>query len=184
MRRTLAIAVLFTTLAAWAQEGGRTDGAEGSEQGKGGYDKPSGSSRLSLVVNWGAEVPVGLSPPLSGSAPRNGPPLYLGGTFSVWMYPWFLLDVHGSYGFNTGRVNALVGPRFRTATWPVSASLGLRAGAIYDPTVGLRFGLSPVASVEMIFIKHLLVGLDGSFDIPIAGNGSALRIGLVAGWRF
>ena len=74
----------------------------------------------------------------------------------------------------------------RTTTWPVAASLGLRAGAIYDstPGVGLRFGLSPVATFELILAKHLLVGLQGSFDIPLAGNGSSLRIGLNVGWRF
>ncbi len=183
MKQLLYIALLVTAAPALAQEGGRTDGAEGSEQGKGGYDKPSGSSRFSLTLNWGASIPVGLPAPLGGLG-FTGAPLYLGGTASLWMYDWFLLDAHGSYAFNTGRVNILVGPRFRTATWPVSASLGLRAGAILDPQVGLRFGLSPVAAVELIFIKHLLLGLEGSFDLPLAGNGSALRIGLNVGWRF
>lgn len=185
MNRFLTLAVLFTALGAAAQEGGRTDGAEGSEVGKGGYPRASGSSRISLVLDWGANLPVGGTPPLSGLGP-SGPPLYLGGTVSFWMYDWFLLDGHGSYAFNTGKVNALIGPRFRTATWPVAASLGLRAGAIYDPApgVGLRFGLSPVATFELILAKHLLVGLQGSFDLPLAGNGSSLRIGLNVGWRF
>jgi hypothetical protein len=183
MRRSLFVAVLFTALGAAAQEGGRTDGPEGSEQGKGGYEKPSGSGRISILVNWGASVPVGQTPPLGGNG-FTGAPLYLGGTLSFWMYDWFLLDAHGSYALNTGRTNILVGPRFRTSTWPVAASLGLRAGAILDPQIGVRFGLSPIATVEMIFIKHIVVGLEGSFDIPISGNGSSLRVGLMLGWRF
>jgi hypothetical protein len=183
MRRSLFVAVLFTALAAAAQEGGRTDGAEGSEQGRGGYQKPSGSGRFSIALNWGASIPVGVQPPLGGNG-VTGAPMYLGGTASLWMYDWFLLDAHGSYAFNTGRTHILVGPRFRTSTWPVAASLGLRAGAILDPQIGLRFGLSPIGTLEMIFLKHLLVGLEGSFDIPLAGNGSALRVGLNLGWRF
>lgn len=183
LNRSLFAALFLTTLTAFAQEGGRTDGAEGSEQGKGGYEKPSGSGRFSLMVNWGASVPLGVQPPLGGNG-FTGAPLYLGGTASFWMYDWFLVDAHGSYAFNTGRANVLVGPRFRTSTWPVSASLGVRAGAIVDPQVGLRFGLSPVATLEMIFFKHLLVGLEGSFDIPISGNGSDIRVGLNLGWRF
>lgn len=183
MRPFVLITALLAACAAGAQEGGRTDGPEGSEVGKGGYPRPSGSSRLSLMIDWGAALPVGTVQPLGGLGPQ-GAPLYLGGTFSFWMYDWFLLDAHGSYAFNAGRVNALIGPRFRTATWPVAASLGLRAGAIYDPSTGLRFGLSPVATVELILMKHLLLGLQGSFDIPLAGNGSLLRIGLNVGWRF
>lgn len=181
--RALCLTLLFTAFAAAAQEGGRTDGAEGSEQGKGGYERPSGSGRLSLVLNWGASAAVGVNPPLSGNT-FTGPPLYLGGTASLWMYEWFLFEAHGSYAFNSGRTNVLLGPRFRTNTWPVSGSLGLRAGAILDPQAGLRFGLSPVASVEMIFFKHLLLALEGSWDIPIAGNGSGVRVGLNLGWRF
>lgn len=185
MKRFLALTLLFTALGAAAQEGGRTDGPEGSEVGKGGYPRASGSSRISVLLDWGANLPVGGVSPLGGLG-AQGAPLYLGGTVSFWMYDWFLLDGHGSYAFNTQRVNVLIGPRFRTATWPVSASLGIRAGAIYDltPGVGLRFGLSPIATFEMIFAKHLLVGLQGSFDIPLAGNGSSLRIGLNVGWRF
>ena len=183
MKKLLYLAVLFTALAAVAQEGGRTDGAEGSEQGKGGYEKPSGNGKFSIALNWGASIPVGLNAPLGGNG-FTGAPLYLGGTVSLWMFDWFLLDAHGSYAFNTGRTNILIGPRFRTNTWPVSASLGIRAGAIIDPQVGLRFGLSPVATVDMIFIKHVLLGLEASFDVPVAGNGASLRVGLNLGWRF
>ncbi len=182
MRRVFGFVVLFAAFDAAAQEGGRTDGAEGSEQGKGGYEKPSGNGKFSVVLNWGASLPVGAQAPRSGTG--NQAPLYLGGTVSLWMFDWLLFDAHGSYAFNTGRTNLLVGPRFRTSTWPVSASLGIRAGAIFDPQVGLRFGLAPVASVEMFVIKHLLVGLEGSFDVPLSGNDSGLRIGLTVGWRF
>lgn len=178
MRRSLFLAVLFSALAASAQEGGRTDDKEGSEVGKGGYDKPL-SGKFSLAFDWGASIAT--RAPLSGV---SGAPLYLGGTFSFWMADWFLLDAHGSYSFDRQRTAILVGPRFRTWTWPISGSLGLRSGMIYEPNIGLRFGLSPIASLDMIFARHFIAGLEGCVDVPIEGTGASVRVGLNLGWRF
>jgi hypothetical protein len=176
MRRLLCIAAFALALCASAQEGGRTDGPEGSEVGKGGFDRPL-IGKFSLALDWGASFNTA---PLSG----NAAPLYLGGTVSFWSTDWFLLDAHGSYAFNTGRTAVLVGPRFRTWTWPIAASLGLRAGVINDPYVGVRFGLSPIAALDMVFARHFIAGLEGCVDVPVAGNGSTVRVGLNVGWRF
>ncbi len=159
---------------------GRTDGPEGSEVGKGGYDKPLSGS-FSLALDWGASIST--ASPLSGA---SRVPIYLGGTASFWLTDWFLLDGHGAYAFDTGRLFVLVGPRFRTWSWPVSFGAGLRAGLINDPAPGTgpRFGLSPVVSADMIFRRHLLAGLQAMADIPIAGNGVTFRIGINIGWRF
>ena len=100
------------------------------------------------------------------------------------MADWFLLDAHGSYAFNNQRTALLVGPRFRTWTWPVSASIGLRAGMILEPSNGLRFGLSPIAALDMIFARHFIAGLEGCVDVPLGGNGVSVRVGLNLGWRF
>ena len=179
IRSMLTLALLLLATPALAQDRGRTDGAENSEFGKGGYSKPL-SGKFSLALDFGAALID--RAPLTG-APM-GPPLYVGGTFSYWMTDWFLLDLHGAYAFNSGRFHGLIGPRFRTAWWPISASIGLRPGIITDPFTGVRFGLSPVASVDMIFERHLIAGLQGSIDIPLGGNGVSYRIGLNLGWRF
>ncbi|MBX7098366.1 MAG: hypothetical protein K1X89_11685 [Myxococcaceae bacterium] len=175
-RSLLAVAAVLLSATAFAQDRGRTDGPENSEWGKGGYDKPLSGS-FSLAFDFGGAIN---NTPLGGS----GAPLYMGGTASYWMTDWFLMDLHGSYAFNSQRFHGLLGPRFRTATWPVSGSLGLRAGIITDPLAGVRFGLSPIAAVDMMFNRHLIAGLEGAIDIPIAGNGVTYRIGLNIGWRF
>lgn len=167
------VAVVAVVPAAWAE--GRTDGPEGSEIGEGGYTSTT-SGRLSLAVDWGGTVPV---------TPYAGAPLYFGGTVSGWMADWFLLDAYGGYSLNTQRLDVLVGPRFRTATWPVSLSAGLRGGLMYDAGISsARFGISPVVAADMVFMRHLLVGLQGAVDIPVGGNGQQFRIGLNIGWRF
>jgi hypothetical protein len=182
MKHQVAVIPVLVALLAFpslAQERGRTDGPEGSEIGKGGYESSFGG-KWSLALDFGASVRT--SAPLSGVP--LGLPLYFGATATFWLTDWVQLDAHGAYAFDSGRVLALVGPRFRTPTWPVSGSLGLRPGIITEPNVGLRFGLSPVASVDLILARHVLVGLQGSVDLPIAGGSPGLRLGLNAGWRF
>lgn len=177
MRSPLGLLVVLLALPVAAQEGGRTDGPEGAEIGKGGYTSASEVSAFSLALNWGASVNLA---PLNGV----GAPLYLGATASYWVTDWFAAELHGAYAFNTSRVFSYLGPRFRTPTYPVSGGIGLRAGAIFDPFQGVRFGLSPVASVDLILQRHFLASLEACFDIPIAGNGTTTRIGLTLGWRF
>jgi len=180
-KNVFAVAVLLGVLGAteaFAQrQGGRTDGPEGSEVGYGGY-APLEVRRFSLAVDGGASIG------LKSMGKGNGAPLYVGGTLSYWMTDWSLLSVHANYAFNTERLMALIGPSFRTDTWPVSFTIGLKAGIAHD--VKTRFALSPELGMDMLLAQRFIIGLLGAWDLPI-GEGSKpsqLRIGLQLGWRF
>lgn len=180
MKRPFAVShwpvlvALLLSSSAFAQSKGRTDGPEGSEIGKGGYPH-SPSGRLSLAGDWGAALFL--------SNMGSGIPMYFGGTVSYWAADWFVLDGYGGYSAASSSASVLLGPRFRTPTWPVGGSLGLRAGANFS-SIGPRFALSPIAALDMIFIRRILLGLQGSLDIPIGGPGPEMRIGINAGYRF
>jgi hypothetical protein len=182
-----AVALLAAMpLPALAQERGRTDGPEGSEYGKGGYADPSGR-RFSLEFNWGAAVNA--EPPPLGAP--EGPPLFLGLTASLWGDDdWYQLDFSGSYVLDGGRLNLLVGPRFRTYGYPLSLHAGLRAGAIVIPEVGLRFGLSPQVGADLLLGEQddIILGLSYVPDVPlpaeIDGGGITHRLFMSLGYRF
>ncbi|MBX7116215.1 MAG: hypothetical protein K1X64_17940 [Myxococcaceae bacterium] len=168
--------VLLSGGAALAQQG-RTDGPEGSEVGHGGYTS-SMRGTFALGFDFGGNVPV-TSSLLTGAAP-----IYLGGTASAWVADWFVMDLAVNHAFNTQTTGALIGPRFRSWTWPVSIGGGLRAGAMFAPGA-VRFALSPIFTLDMTFMKHLLMGLQASYDIPVGGGlAQQLRIGINIGWRF
>ena len=161
-----------------AQEGGRTDGPEGSEIGHGGYTR-SMNGTFALGLDFGGSLAV-ISP--LGGIP--GAPIYVGGTASAWLMDWFVMDLAVNHALNTQTTGALVVPRFRSWTWPVSVGGGLRAGAMFAPGA-VRFALSPIFTMDMTFLKHLLMGLQVSYDIPVGGGlASQLRIGINIGWRF
>ncbi|HZI09576.1 MAG TPA: hypothetical protein VE153_04235 [Myxococcus sp.] len=174
----LAAAVPLT---AGAQERGRTDGPEGSEYGKGGYDDPGGRG-VSLQFDWGAAVNV--EEPRRGAP--EGPPLFVGATLSLWGDDWYQLDMSGAYVFDGGRFVGMVGPRFRTWGWPIVFTAGLKAGAIVIPEEGLRFGISPQVGAEFMLgdSDHLLMGLNYTPDIPLGGGGATHRIGMSVGYKF
>ncbi len=181
-----AVALLAAMpLSALAQEGGRTDGPEGSEYGKGGYRDPGGG-QFSLEFNWGAAVNQ-VSPP--EGAPE-GPPLFLGLTASLWGDDWFQLDFSGAYVMDGGRLDLLVGPRFRTYGYPLSLHAGLKAGAIVIPEVGLRFGLSPQVGADLMLGNrdNIILGLAYAPDIPlpveITGDSVTHRLFMSLGYRF
>jgi hypothetical protein len=174
----LAAAVLVS-LSAQAQPRGRTDGPEGSEYGKGGYADPM-SSRFSLELNWGAAVAA------ESWRWGEGPPLFVGLTASVWGDDWYQLDFSGAYLLNSGQVNLLVGPRFRTYGFPLSFNAGLKAGAILLPEAGLRFALSPQAGVDLLLgsEERFLLGLGYALDIPIGSLALTNRLFMNVGYRF
>jgi hypothetical protein len=180
----LAVAMV-APLSARAQARGRTDGPEGSEYGKGGYSRAR-DSRFSLELNWGAEFPAEVS--LQGD--RRGVPLFIGATASLWGDDWYQLDFSGLYQMRDGRVNLLLGPRFRTYGFPVSLNAGLKAGAFLIPDVGLRFGLSPQVGVDVLLAdERVLLGLGYALDVPIGGlptgySGISNRLFMNVGYRF
>jgi hypothetical protein len=181
----LALAVSLFGGAAQAQERGRTDGPEGSEYGKGGYSRAPLGGNFSIQLDWGGAV-------LDNGA-NGGTPMVIGGTLTFWQDDWFLLDLSGAYLANGKRTDLLIGPRFRTPYWPVSLSLGLKAGAIFFPQVldtssTVRFGLSPQVGLDLLFNDKIPLGLNYALDIPIGTPAGvdliAHRIYLSVGYRF
>jgi hypothetical protein len=181
-----AIALLaLLPLSVGAQERGRTDGPEGSEYGKGGYEDLRGG-HFSLEFNWGAAV----NQTSSAEGSPEGPPLFLGVTGSFWGDDWFQLDFTGAYVLDGGRLDLLVGPRFRTYGYPLSFHVGLKAGAILIPEVGPRFGLSPQVGADMMVGRRddIILGLAYALDIPLPahadGSDNTHRIFMSLGYRF
>jgi hypothetical protein len=173
-------AAVVAPLSAQAQERGRTDGPEGSEYGKGGYSRRSGSG-FALELNWGAAFVARQSE----SRSLSGPPLFIGGTASFGSADWLQFDISGAYVLQNGQVSALLGPRFRTYGYPVSFNAGLKAGAFLVPDEGLRFGLSPQAGVDVLLANdRIVLGLGYALDIPIAERGLTNRLFMNAGYRF
>lgn len=176
--RTLAsICLLLSPLTALA--GGRTDGPEGSEVGKGGYSR-AGAGPFSIEGSWGASFTDGYT----GSR-RRGAPLFAGLTASYWADNWLLIDVSGFYLFDAERTEVLIGPRFRTDTDPVSFSVGLKAGPIFYQD-NVYFGLSPQAGLDLLINDHVIVGLGYAADFAFSAGGSGLsnRVFLNLGYRF
>src|SRR4051812_39374664 len=159
---------------------GAAAGAEPKKDEQRGRDAISWllSGRFSVSVLWGAAFSTG------ASSPSDPPPIYLGGEVSYWLVERYILDLHVSHSFNTRRTNVLLGPRFRSWTRPIAASIGIQAGVIEVPVGGPRFGLSPIASLDMVLGGHFLAALEGAVDVPIGANGVVLRVGLNLGWRF
>ena len=173
MPRPLFLLVVSAHLVASAQE------PERPRVDRGTADKSLLRGKFSVAFDWGASFAT-----QSALTGPPGLPLYAGGTVSFWVVDWFLLDAHASHAFNNQRTAVLLGPRFRTLTWPISASIGLRSGIIYQPALGPRFGVSPIAAIDMIFSSHFLAGLGACVDVPVSGSGPSVRVGLELGWRF
>ena len=185
-RRWGAVALLAVMpLTASAQERGRTDGPEGSEYGKGGYESLN-EYRLSLEFLWGAAIRQEPSP---AGAPE-GPPLFLGITSAFSVDDWFQLDFTGAYMLDGGQLDLLVGPRFRTYGYPLSFHASLKAGALFIPEVGPRFGLSPEVGADLVLgdSENILLGLGYALDIPLParldGVGNTHRVFMTLGYRF
>jgi hypothetical protein len=83
-----------------------------------------------------------------------------------------------------------VGPRFRTSGYTRRLHLGLTAGAIVIPEVGLRFGLSPQVGADLLLGDHdkIILGLAYAPDIPlpveIDGDSVTHRLFMSLGYRF
>ncbi len=172
----LAACALCLPAAAGAQGRGRTDGEEGSEFGKGGYDKPT-SGKFSLSLDWGGALGTG---PLQG----NGVPIFVGLNAGSWLDDWMVLEANPQYVFRNNNINLLIGPRFRTPMFPVALSGGLKAGAIFVDGRGVRFGLSPQAGADVLIRRNVLAGLNYALDIPIGAPGFTHRIFMSIGYRF
>jgi hypothetical protein len=178
--RGAALAALALPLLAGAQDRGRTDGPEGSEYGKGGYQRV-GAGRFGLSAEFGgAFTDWG---PLDGV--RRGPPLTLGLTGAWWAEDYLLLEASAALLMDSSRVNLFVGPRLRTPTWPFSLSVALKAGPILDPDRGLTFGVSPQLGADMLLGNRVQLGLNYALDLGVgSGTRPANRVFMNLGYRF
>lgn len=160
-----------------------TDGPEGSEYGKGGYGDNSGN--FSLEFNWGAATVEDETLKDGTIIKADGTPLFVGITGAFWMDDWFQLEISGQTLLINGNTNILVGPRFRTAAYPVSFSAGLKAGVILVEDVGARFGISPQLGADIFLADRYLLGLGYATDIPVGTEGEeAHRLFMTLGYRF
>jgi hypothetical protein len=180
-RQPWAGAVLLAALGfatpALAQSRGRTDGPEGSEYGKGGYRRLSGAEQFSLAIDWGAAI--------ESDSGYNGSPMLFGLTASYWGADWFLIDVSSNYLLSSKKFDLLVGPRFRTVTYPVSFSVGVKAGPIFLPNNSVRFGVAPQVGFDLLLERHAILGIAYAADVPLSGGGGvAHRIFMTIGYRF
>lgn len=170
----LIVAAIAFSAPALAQGRGRTDGPENSEWGKGGYSSAS-SNRFSLALDWGAAI--------EHDSGYNGTPLFVGGTVSYWSTDWFALDLSSAYLLSSKKVDVLMGPRFRTVTYPVTLGFALKAGPIFLNGGTVRFGISPQVSLDLLLDRHLIFALGYAADIPFSSGGVASRIFMTLGYR-
>jgi hypothetical protein len=169
-------ALLFLPAAALAQEGtgGRTDGPEGSEIGHGGYTKRSGG-KFSLQLDFGAKIPT---------AP-NRVPLFAGLTGGFWVDEWFVVDATALYSFDQ-QTQIQVGPRFRTITYPMSANIGVKAGAtVFNRAGVVAFTVSPQAGADFV-LNNVLFGLSYAIDLSFLTSTPSVghRVFMSLGYRF
>jgi len=181
IRRQAWMCALIAAAIVWpapasAQRRGRTDGPENSEWGKGGYS--SGIGSFSLALDWGAAIEH------EDKYGYSGTPLFVGGTLSYWSTDWFALDLSGAYLLVSKKVDVLIGPRFRTVTYPVTLGFAVKAGPIFLDGGTVRFGISPQVSLDLLLDRHLIFALGYAVDIPFSSGGVASRIFMTIGYRF
>lgn len=134
---------------------------------------------------WVAGLDLGASiadrGPLAGL--DEGPPLYLGVTAGYAPWRWLLLEASGGWLANDGSLAALAGPRLRTGYYPISASLALKAGAVFLQT-GVRFDLSPEVGAELRIGGRGLLGLGYAVDFVVGDPVLYHRVFLRGGYWF
>ena len=101
------------------------------------------------------------------------------------MAEWFLLDASANYLLSSKKFDVLLGPRFRTVTYPLSFVVGLKLGPIFFNDNSVRLGVSPQAGLDVMVERHLLLGLSYAPDIPLSSDGGiSHRILMSVGYRF
>ena len=108
----------------------------------------------------------------------------MGGTLTYWYTDWFLVDLSGGYIFTSKKSDALVGPRFRLPFYPLGFSLGLKAGALFIPTLGTRFAIAPTVAADLLIADHLILALNYAPNIAIGTNDVTHLFYLSLGYRF
>ncbi len=134
---------------------------------------------VELALDFGASIAD--RGPLAGL--DEGPPVFLGLTAGYAATEWLLLEGFGGWLANDSSVVLLAGPRLRTGYYPISASLGLKAGAVLLGT-GLRFNLAPEVGAEMRIGGRGLLGLGYAVDFVPGDPVLYHRVYLRGGYWF
>ena len=77
-----------------------------------------------------------------------------------------------------------------TYGYPLSLHAGLKAGPIFIPEVGVRFGLSPQVGADLLVgnREDIILGLAYALDIPLPawadGRNNTHRVFMNLGYRF
>ena len=178
VRSLLVCLTLLSAGDVLAQARGRTDGPEGSEIGKGGYESgPGGLGGFSLTLDGGGAIAI------KGS--QFSPPLFAGLTASFWDADFYRIDLSGFYVPDPKLWGVLLGPSFHTTTWPVAFSIGFQGGLHIPHQGSVDFVLSPRIGMDWITQSHFQLGVFANWDLNLANYDlSIVRVGLSLGWRF
>ena len=173
---TLAIALLLGNSA--SAQTGRTDGAEESEFGKGGYPFGGPSHRVYLNTAFGS----GFFDLTDVNKTRTG--FLYGVDLGVEMDQW--LGIQASYNYLSDRDMSIfsLGSRFAYAFDPFVYHVSLNAG-LYAPNEGSRnFGLAPGAGIDIVLHKRVRIGLDYKHDFIFTDNRTTDMDRVYAGLKF
>jgi len=181
---TLGAAALFfvaapPNLALAAVERGRTDDPkEGSEYGKGGYERAGGLGRFSLGANFGA----GMFDPKGPKDFQSG--LAFGIDGGYWLDDWVVGEASFAFVTKANRFDTLVGPRFRLVMEPIALNIGLKAGLSVDSD-NTAFAVAPSVGAEFTIGDHVVLGLNYLAVLPVHEEMVRVnRLFLSVGYRF
>jgi len=179
MKRILITLTTTLILAGMASaQTGRTDGAEESEFGQGGYPFGGPLNRVYLNTAFGSGFYN-----TSGLNNTNTGFLY-GLAFGFEMDQW--LGIQAGYVYLSDRNMSIVslGSRFAYTFAPFVYNVSLNAG-IYAPDNGTRnFGLAPGAGIDIIVHDKVRIGLDYKHDFIFTDNPTTDMDRVYAGLKF
>lgn len=173
---TLAVALLLTGGA--SAQTGRTDGAEESEFGKGGY--PFGEARHRFYLN--TAFGSGFFDKTALDNTRTG--FLYGAELGVEMDEW--IGIQAGYTYLSDRDMSIVslGSRFAYVFDPFVYHVSVNAG-LYAPKEGDRnFGLAPGAGIDIILHERVRIGLDYKHDFVFSDNRTTDIDRVYAGLKF
>ena len=173
---TFAIALLLGSGA--SAQTGRTDGAEESEFGKGGYPFGDSGHRVYLNTAFGS----GFFDLADVNKTRTG--FLYGVELGVEMDQW--LGIQAGYNYLSDRDMSIfsLGSRFAYTYDPFVYHVSLSTG-LYAPNKGSRnFGLAPGAGIDIVLHKRVRIGLDYKHDFIFTDNRTTDMDRIYAGLKF
>ncbi len=150
------------TLTATAQESGRTDGAEGSEYGKGGNPFGYSAGRIYLSGAFGSGF--------FGPSSQTQTGFLYGVDLGYEAYEW--IGVQASYAHLTDRDTDIfsLGTNFCYEWRPFVYNLSLQAGVYDQDIAGRHFGLAPGAGLDIVLGEKVRLGINYKHDFIFTDN--------------